>query len=114
MQHIISPLMQVLRKGILLVTLVCLFNVVGWFSIFIEPSYAVSSPQEALSEIEKDLATQNPEDIYEEATEISKDPKMGVEKQYEKELKEYRQENSQGGGLLKGAKELVNKVTSNE
>ncbi|PSF36147.1 hypothetical protein C7H19_14205 [Aphanothece hegewaldii CCALA 016] len=103
---------QILRRGIFVVVLVSLINLAGWFLPTIQPSYAgVSSPAEELKDIRKDLAAQDPEKIYEEATDPSVDPKMGVEKKFEENLKEYNKENPDQGGLLGGAKELINKIT---
>jgi len=111
MQRTNRAFMQVLRKGILIVVFACLLNLVGGLSIFNLPSYAASSPQEALEDIRQDKAKQNPEAFYEKATKVSEDPKMGVEKNYEKNLKEFYQENPEEGGLIEGAKQLVDKAT---
>lgn len=103
---------QILRRGIFVVVLVSLINLAGWFLPTIQPSYAnVSSSAEELKDIRKDLAEKDPEQIYEKATDPSTDPKMGVEKTYEKNLKEYYNENPDKGGILGGAKELINKIT---
>ncbi len=106
---------QVLRRVILMIVLVGLFNLAGWFIFVNQPSYAaVSSPKEELNDIRKDLERKNPQEMYEEALDVSKDPKMGEQKKYEENLKKYKQENPDQGGLLKGAKELVNQVTGND
>jgi hypothetical protein len=106
-----NTLMPILRKGILIVILACLLNLVGWVSIFNLPSYAASTPEEELADIREDKAKINPEEFYEKATKTSEDPKMGVEKNYEKNLKEFYKENPEEGGLVEGAKQLVDKAT---
>lgn len=114
MQPIFKTFMPVFRKGILLVTLVSLFNLIGWLNIFTHPSYAVSEPQEAIQEIRKDLAEQNPEKLYEEATNVDKDPKRGVEKKYEKNVSEFYEEHPEEGGIVQEAKALVKGATKKD
>jgi hypothetical protein len=114
MQPILISFMQVFRKGILLVTLVGLFNLIGWLNIFTQPSYAVSDPQEAIQEIRKDLAEQNPEKIYEEATKVAEDPKRGVEKKYEKNMSEFYEEHPEEGGIIQEAKAIVKGATKKD
>jgi signal recognition particle subunit SEC65 len=87
---------------------------IGFSSI--QPVYAdVSSPKEALREIQKDQATENPAKAYNEMTKVVEDPKVGIEKEYEKKEQEYFEDHPNAGGLVEQAKELVTKVTdSNE
>jgi hypothetical protein len=114
MQHVISSLWQIVRKGLLIVVGVSLFNVLGWFSLATQPSYAVSSPEEYLTEIRKDQSMKDRQEAYKEATEITEDPKMGIEKEYEREVDQYFEEHPEEGGIVQEAKELVNKVTSSD
>jgi hypothetical protein len=75
----------------------------------------VSTPQQALKEIQKDQAVESPAKAYNEMTKIVEDPKVGIEKEYEKEEQEYFKSNPEAGGLVEQAKELVTKVKeSNE
>ena len=111
MQQAISSFFQGLRRLFLLIGVVSLFNVVSWSSPLTQPSYAVSTPQEALQEIKRDQAAQSRGQAYEEAVEITEDPKTGVEKAYEEEIAEFRKEHPDEGGIVEGAKELVGKVT---
>lgn len=114
MQHIASTLMHTLRKGLLLVALIGLLNVVSWFSLPNNSVYAASSPNEYLQEIQKDQTSKDRQKAYQEATKITEDPKMGVEKEYEEEVDEYFEEHPEEGGALQGAKNLVNKVTGKD
>lgn len=111
MQQAISAFLQGLRRVLLLIGVVSLFNLVSWSSPLTQPSYAVSSPQEALQEIKRDQAEQSRTQAYEEAVEVTENPKMGVEKAYEEEMAEFRKEHPDEGGIVEGAKELVGKVT---
>ncbi len=113
MLQIISTFTRLLRKGILLVAFVSLFNVVGWFGFLAQPSYAVTSSQETMSEIRKDLAEQDPQEAYEKALEVDKDPKFGIQKKYEENMKEYSKEHPDKGGLLEKTGEILDKVTGN-
>jgi hypothetical protein len=80
-----------------------------------QSAYAeVSSPKEALNEIQKDQATESPVKAYNEMTKIVEDPKVGIEKEYEKKEQEYFKDNPDAGGLVEQAKELVTKVTDSE
>ncbi|NJO39896.1 MAG: hypothetical protein HC769_04035 [Cyanobacteria bacterium CRU_2_1] len=112
MRYMISNFMQQLHNGILLIVCVCLFGIL--FSTLSQPSYAVSTPKQALTEIRSDQSTQSPEEAYEEAAEVIDDPKMGVEKEYEQNIDKYFQEHPEEGGLIESAKELINQVTGGD
>lgn len=112
MQPIFTTFKQILKQGILVVLLVSLINLAGWFLPSIQSSYAgVKSPAEELKEIRKDLAAQDPEQLYEEATKPIADPKMEAEKKYEANLNEYYKENPDKGGILGEAKQIIEKIT---
>lgn len=114
MQHIASTLMHSLRKGLLLVALVCLLSITSWFYMPNRPAAAASSPDSYLQEIKRDQSLQDRQEAYKEATEITEDPKAGVEKEYEEEVDEYLEEHPEEGSALQGAKNLVNKVTGKD
>lgn len=113
MQSIASTLMHNLRKGLLLVALVCLFSTVS-FHLTNRPATAASSPDSYLQEIKKDQSLKDRQEAYKEATEITENPKTGVEEEYEEEVEEYFEEHPEEGGALQGAKSLVNKVTGKD
>ncbi|MBW4515713.1 MAG: hypothetical protein KME11_10855 [Timaviella obliquedivisa GSE-PSE-MK23-08B] len=71
----------------------------------------VSTPEQALKEIQKDQAAESPTKAYNEMTKIVEDPKVGIEREYEKKEQEYFKDHPEEGGLVEQAKELVNKVT---
>lgn len=114
MQQLILNFIKVLRKGVLLLALVSLFNIVSWFSLPIQPSYAVMEPNEALQEIEKDQTMQSPERVYEKAVEVDKKPKIAAQEKYKENVKGYYQEHPEEAGILGEAKEIVDKVTRKE
>lgn len=111
MQHLASTLIHILRKGLLLVAFVCLLNMVSWFALPNSSATAASSPDEYLQEIKKDQSVKDRQEAYQEATEVTEDPKVGVEKEYEEEVDDYLKEHPDEGGVLQGAKNLVDKVT---
>lgn len=96
------------RKAFCVMALVCGLSM-GWLvpSSDATPALAVTKP--ALTQPEPEIESRV--EAYEEAKEIAKDPKMGIEKEYEKEIEVYQEEHSEGTGILEEAKELVNKVT---
>ncbi|MEP0946306.1 hypothetical protein NC992_05430 [Leptolyngbya subtilissima DQ-A4] len=58
--------------------------------------------------------TEEPRDqAYEEAVEVIDNPN-GVQETYEKNLKQYKQENPDQKSLVEGAKDLVEKVTGDK
>lgn len=114
MQHIAFTLMSLLRKGLLLLVFVSLLNVVSLLAVPNHSAYAVSSPDEYLQEIKKDQTMKDRQEAYKEATEITEDPKAGVEKEYEAEVEEYFEEHPEEGGVVQGAKNLVNQVTGKD
>lgn len=104
MRSIGSTLTQMLRQVFLVLALVCSLSV-GWLSIAPQPSYAATTVEPT-----QDLEAR--EESYEELKEIADDPKMGTEKEYEKEIEAYREETGEGG-ILEEAKKLVTKGTGN-
>ncbi|GAB4368832.1 MAG: hypothetical protein Kow00121_08230 [Elainellaceae cyanobacterium] len=112
MQHAISSFMQTLRKGIFIICTGLLL--IGGLCLFTQPSYAVSTPDEALQEIRRDQAASSREEAYETRSQITEDPKMGVEKEYEEEVEEYFEEHPEEGGIVEGAKQLINKATGKD
>lgn len=111
MQRFFSFSTRSLYKFLMVTLLVGAMSFLGGFSSNIQPSYAdVSTPKQALKEIQKDQASESPAQAYEEMTKIVEDPKVGIEKEYEKKEQEYFNDHPDAGGLVEQAKELVNKV----
>lgn len=108
MQQILSALVQALRKGLLILVLFGGFSLPIWFSLPHAFSYA------APTVTQNSQAIESREEAYEEAKEIAEDPKRGIEKEYEKNVEEYLDENPQSGGLVQEAKSLVQKATGQD
>ena len=119
MQRIFSTL----GKRIVILGLVSLLSLSGVFMFSERPALAGKSANRPSNEAvdraytlseEAGLREEQREEAYEEATEAVSNPKKGIEKIYEEDLKAYKQDNSGGNGLVEGAKNLVDKVTGNE
>ena len=122
MQQMFSAILRTLGKRILLISLMGLLSLSGLFVFTNQPALADRplQPQEKIDRAYKmseatGLREEDRQEAYEEATEaVSSDPKEGLEEIYEEDLKAYREDTSGGGGLLEGAKDLVDKVTGKE
>jgi hypothetical protein len=106
-------LVSIFHKSILVTVLV---GLMGWlsFSFVVEPAYAAVSNQ---NKIEPSLNLENQsietrEKAYEQEVNIGNTPE-DLEKQYEKNLQEYREQNPDEGGLVDQAKGLLDKATGN-
>lgn len=111
MQRVISALGRAFRNCVLVVTLTSLIGFTDLWTIAVQPAQAASnqqSAQEVISPDSQSYATR--EEAYEKAVEAVKDPE-GLEKEYQKDLKIYKQENPGEGGLIEGAKEAIDKLT---
>jgi hypothetical protein len=110
--HFISPLVRSIYNFSVSVFLVSVLAFPMSFGINIQPSNAdVSTPKQALQEIKKDQSSESPAQAYDEMTKVVEDPKVGIEKEYEKNEQKYFQEHPDSAGLLEKAKELVTSVT---
>jgi len=122
MQRIFSAIGTSLVKRFLIFGFMCLLSVSGLFIFANQPALA-NQPLQSQAKIGRastmseatGVREEQRQEAYEEATEaVSSDPKQGLEKIYEEDLQEYREENPNEGGLIEGAKELVDKVTGKE
>ena len=98
----ISNLKRVFARVLLAFSLVCSLTL-GW-GLMAQPSFAASAPTLADPE-----AMPDPERAYEEAKQIAKDPKMGAEKAYEKEVEVFREEHPDES-LIEKSKEVADSV----
>jgi hypothetical protein len=99
--------MQWLKQSLITMFLV---GMVGFLSnaAIAQPVYVSTlSPEQELQEIEQDLAKEDRNALYAEETAIMKDPKMGAEKQYEENLKEYKKENPDDNVVVEKVKDLL-------
>jgi hypothetical protein len=111
-------LLSAISKNVLIIGLVSLLSLSGLFIFSTQPAFADKSTAEAAIDRAYDLSEtagfkeEDRQEAYEEATEAVADPKVGLEKIYEEDLKEYKEENPGKNPLVEGAKELVEKVTT--
>lgn len=122
MQQMFSSIGKAVGKRLLLISLMGLLALSGLFVFPHQPALA-DRPLQAQDKIDRaykmsesaGLREEDRQEAYEEATEaVGSDPKEGLEEIYEEDLKAYKQENSNEGSLLGGAKDLVDKVTGKE
>lgn len=122
MQSLFSTIGKSLGKRILLISLMGLLVLSSVFVFTNQPALA-DRPSQAQDKIDRaynmnesaGLREEDRQEAYEEATEaVGSDPKEGLEEIYEEDLKAYKQDNADNGGLLGGAKNLVDKVTGQE
>jgi hypothetical protein len=107
MRKLIAVGFSLLKDGLMLVLLISIIGFSGYF-ISAQPSYAdVSSPKEALTEIQNDLASEDRSEMYEEETKVIENPKVGIEKQYEENVDEYFKEHPGEGNVINKVKDLV-------
>lgn len=113
MQRIFSALGQVFRKSILILSLVGLISLSSLLMTE-QLCYAALPPSQQLTpeeEFQRAESSRSPdvrEEAYEEATKEAKSPR-NEEKAYEENLAGFKEENP-GGGLVEGAKGLLDKV----
>lgn len=102
----LSALKQIFSRVLLTLSLTVLLVgslSLGW-GLTIQPSVAAPAPTLADPEIMPD-----PEQAYEEARQIAKDPKMGAEKAYEKEVEVFREEHPDES-LIEKSKQVADSV----
>jgi hypothetical protein len=110
--HFISPLVRSIYSFSATILLVGVLTLSMSFGISVQTSFAeVSTPRQALQEIKQDQSSESPAQAYDEMTKIIEDPKVGIEKEYEKNEQKYFKEHPDSAGLVEKAKELVTNVT---
>lgn len=115
MQRIFLAVKQILRQSVLIAGLVTLVSLSSLLIFYTQPSYAALGRTQQVSpeeEFERAQSSESPdvrEEAYDAATKEAKN--LGSEeKAYEENLEAYKEENP-GGGLVEGAKGLVEKIT---
>ena len=121
MQRIFSVIGQAFGKRLLIFGLMSLLSLSSLFIFANQPALA----DKALTAEEKidraytlseatGLKEEDRQKAYDKAAETVAEPKKGLEKIYEKDLKAYKKENPNDKSLVEGAKDLVKKVTGKE
>jgi hypothetical protein len=117
MQRIISFLGHTLSKNLLVFGLVSLISLSGAFFVAAQPSYAArasaqDSAQERMSNSSK--TDQAPQQAYEQFAKDARDAvnnPQALDEEYDKDKKAYKQKQGKQGGLVEGAKTMLEKVT---
>ena len=125
MQRIFSVIGQAFAKRVLVIGLISLLSLSSLLIFPNQPALADRSNRASQAEETINraytmsegtgLQEEARQEAYDETAEaIGDNPKAGIEEIYEEDLKAYRSENPDEGGLLEGAKNLIDKVTENE
>ncbi len=96
----ISALKQIFQRALLLLIMLCSLSL-GWM---VQPSFATSGATLADPQTMPDA-----EQAYEEAKQIAKDPKMGAEKAYEKEVEVFKEEHPDKN-LIERSEEVADSI----
>ncbi|MBD2233511.1 hypothetical protein [Phormidium tenue] len=110
MQRLITLSKEVISRRFRAIALVCLVGLMSWLTLATQPAFAANSKATVTPPVDQALTEEPRDQAYEEAVEVIDDPN-GVQKNYEENLKQYRQENPDQKSLVDDAKDLVNKVT---
>ncbi|MBD2109009.1 hypothetical protein [Nodosilinea sp. FACHB-13] len=95
------------------IALVCLVGLMSWLTLATQPAFAANNKATATPPVDQTMTEEPRDQAYEEAVEVIDDPN-GVQKAYEKNLKQYKQENPDQKSLVEGAKDLVEKATGDK
>ncbi|WP_346292862.1 hypothetical protein [Sphaerothrix gracilis] len=85
--------------------------ILGWAILLSQPSYAAPKASEITQT--QNTAAADREDAYEKAAAVIDDPR-GVEKEYEKNMDNYKRSHPSENGMIEEAKDLVEKVTTSQ
>ncbi|MBW4461447.1 MAG: hypothetical protein KME47_14600 [Nodosilinea sp. WJT8-NPBG4] len=113
MQRLITLSKEVLSRRFRAIALACLVGLMSWFTLVTQPAFAADNKGTATLPVDQKLTEEPRDQAYEEAVEVIDNPN-GVQKTYEENLKQYRQENPDQKSLVEGAKDLVDKVTGSK
>ncbi len=122
MQRIFSAIGQAFGKSILVFSLMTLLSLSGLFVFTNQPALAdkpLGRPTDEAVERAYTMSEatgfkeEDRQEAYDEAAEAINDPK-GLDKIYQEDLKEFKQENPGATGLVQEAKKVVEKVTGKE
>jgi hypothetical protein len=122
MQRILLTIGQVFVKRILIVGLISLLSLSSLFMFSNQPALADKglSPDEKIDRAYNygeaaGIREEDRQAAYDATAQaVQENPKEAIEKIYEEDLKEFKEENPGENGLLEGAKELVEKVTGQD
>ncbi len=110
MQRLINRSKEWFSSRLRAIALIGLVGVVSWLMLASSPAYATQAKGASTPTVDKTMTAEPRDQAYDEALEVIDNPN-GVQKTYQENLKQYRQENPDQGGIVEGAKELVEKIT---
>ncbi|MGB3312254.1 MAG: hypothetical protein WBG32_22290 [Nodosilinea sp.] len=112
MQRLITRSRKWFSDCLRAIALVSSVGVMSGLMLVSQPAYAATAQGASAPTVDKTMTAEPRDQAYDEAIEVINNPE-GVQKTYEENLKQYRQENPDQGGVVEGAKELVEKITPN-
>lgn len=110
MKRLMTLSKELFSRRLRAIALACLVGLMSWLTLATQPAFAANSKGTATPPVDQAMTEEPRDQAYEEAVEVIDDPN-GVQKAYEKNLKQYRQENPDQKSLVEDAKDLVDKVT---
>ncbi|WOD37551.1 hypothetical protein [Nodosilinea sp. E11] len=109
MQRLISLIQSVSSRRLRSLVLLGFASITSWLMMAHQPAYAAQA-QSPSTPVDQVMTEEPREQAYEEALDVIDDPN-GVQKAYKANLKQYRQQNPEEGGVVNNAKDLVEKIT---
>lgn len=103
--------LEVFQKSILAIVIVSSIAWITWLAIATQPAYATISDRDVTTL--NNQSVESREEAYEKEVKIGDQP-QDIQKEYKENLKEFKKENPDQGGLVEGAKKLVEKATGKE
>ncbi|MBD2111083.1 MULTISPECIES: hypothetical protein [Cyanophyceae] len=113
MQSLIMLSKEFISRRLRAIALVCLAGLMSWLTLATQPAFAANNRGTATPSVDQTMTEEPRDQAYEEAVEVIDNPN-GVQETYEKNLKQYKQENPDQKSLVEGAKDLVEKVTGDK
>lgn len=110
MKRLMTLSKELFSRRLRAIALACLVGLMSWLTLVTQPAFATNNKGTATPPVDQAMTEEPRDQAYEEAVEVIDDPN-GVQKAYEKNLKQYRQENPDQKSLVEDAKDLVDKVT---
>jgi hypothetical protein len=109
MQRLIARFREWLSSSLRPIAMVCLAGLISWLMLANQPAYAARVGPSSTPTVDQTMTEEPRDQAYEDALEVIDDPN-GVQKTYEENLEQYRQENPDQDGIVEEAKELVDKI----
>ncbi len=109
MQRLVTFAQEFCDRCLRSLAIACLVSIMSGLIVAPLSAYAASTA-ETSTPVDQVMAEEPRDQAYEEALQVIDDPN-GVQKTYKDNLKQYRKENPETGGLVEDTKELIEKIT---